>query len=63
MRALQNIPSETGIHYSCTFAISKKDIPGLKSKLLEYIKEQREDIGKSGAEDVFCFNCDLFESY
>lgn len=63
MRALQNIPNEAGIHYTCTFAISKKSVPGLKSKLLEYIKEQREDIGKSGAEEVYCFNCDLFESF
>lgn len=60
MRALQKI-QEDGIHYTSTFSISKKDIPILKTQLLEFIKKQRETIGKSGTEEVYCFNCDLFE--
>ena len=61
MRALQKIQEEEGIHYTATFSVSKKDIPVLKSHLLEFIKKQREMIGNSGAEEIVTFNCDLFE--
>lgn len=63
MRALLKVQEEEGIHYTGTFSISKKDIPQLKSHLLEFIKKQREIIGASGAEEVYCFNCDLFSPY
>lgn len=61
MRAIQKVYEENGIHYTATFSIAKKDIAVLKSQLLEFIKKQRETIGKSGSEEVYCFNCDLFE--
>ena len=61
MRAMQKIQEEEGIHYTATFSISKKDIPILKKQLLDFIKKQRETIGDSGADEVLCFNCDLFE--
>jgi uncharacterized protein (TIGR02147 family) len=63
MRALLKVQEDEGIHYTGTFSISKKDIPQLKSHLLEFIKKQREIIGNSGAEEVYCFNCDLFLPY
>jgi uncharacterized protein (TIGR02147 family) len=61
MRALQKVQEDEGIHYTAAFSISKKDIPVLKSQLLEFIKKQREVIGASGVEEVYCFNCDLFD--
>lgn len=61
MRALQKIQEDDGIHYTATFSISKKDVPLLKSQLLEFIKKQRNVIGASGVEEVYCFNCDLFD--
>lgn len=63
MRALSKIQDEEGIHYTGTFAISKKDIPKLRLHLLEFIKNQRQIIGSSGSEEVYCFNCDLFSPY
>ena len=36
IRALQKV-NEDGIHYTATFSISKKEIPILKSQLLEFI--------------------------
>ena len=63
MRALLKVQEEDGIHYTGAFSISKKDIPKLKNHLLEFIKKQRETIGASGAEEVYCFNCDLFLPY
>ena len=61
MRAIQKVYDESGIHYTATFSISKKDIPVLKSHLLEFIKRQRETISNSGTEEIYCFNCDFFE--
>ncbi len=60
MRALQKVQEDDGIHYTAAFSISKKEIPILKSQLLEFIKKQREVIAASGTEEVYCFNCDLF---
>jgi uncharacterized protein (TIGR02147 family) len=62
MKALQKITDENGIHYTSTFTISKKDVAFLKSQLLDFIKKQRDSIGSSGSEAVYCFNCDFFES-
>jgi uncharacterized protein (TIGR02147 family) len=61
MRAIQKVQEDNGIHYTAAFSLSKKDIPVLKAQLLDFIKKQREVIGASGTEEVYCFNCDLFD--
>lgn len=62
IHAVQSISKTSGIHYTSTFTISKKDFNKLKSELLTFIEKQRVHIGKSGTEEIYCFNCDLFES-
>lgn len=63
MRALHHISDNEGIHYSSTFSVSKKDISKMKKHLLDFINDQRNLIGNSGSEEIYCFTCDFFESY
>jgi transcription initiation factor IIE alpha subunit len=48
------------VHYTSTFAISKKDIPQLRDDLFKFIENQRNLISNSGPEEVVNFCCDFF---
>ena len=53
-------PKDLDYHFSSIVTMSKKDIPALKEKILDCIKEFRTVIKDSKEEDLFCYTFDLF---
>ncbi len=59
--ASQRANKEDDVHYTTAFSISKKDMPVLKTDILDFIKSQRKIVHNSGTEQAFAFCLDFFE--
>lgn len=57
---IQSSPSQSGLHYSVVFSISRKDAEKLNSRILALIDELKAVIEPSENEDLMCFLCDYF---
>lgn len=59
-KAMEFAQSGESIHYTNVFSLSREDWPKLKRILLDFIEKKRQFVHNSGADDIYCFCCDLF---
>ncbi|MBL7671673.1 MAG: TIGR02147 family protein [Bdellovibrionaceae bacterium] len=61
LKSVEDVNDRGSIHYTTLFSLSVEDWDTLRKQLLSFIDKQRDQIHKSGAEDIYCFCCDLFQ--
>jgi uncharacterized protein (TIGR02147 family) len=63
MKAVEQSNDSKSVHYSNVFSMAKKDWEELRQTLVSFIEKQRDFIHASGADDLYCFCCDLFSPF
>lgn len=61
LKSLEDVNDKHSVHYTTLFSLSLEDWDLLRKQLLSFIEKQRDQIHKSGAEEVYCFCCDLYQ--
>jgi uncharacterized protein (TIGR02147 family) len=61
LKSIDSVNDKRAIHYTTLFSLSKNDWENLREQLLSFIGKQRDFIHASGAEEMYCFCCDLFQ--
>lgn len=61
LRSIEDVNNKHSVHYTTLFSLNVGDWDILRKQLLSYIEQQRDQIHKSGSEEVYCFCCDLFQ--
>lgn len=61
LKSVEDVNNKNAIHYTTLFSLSENDWKDLQAQLIKYIDKQRDFIHDSGAEEMYCFCCDLFK--
>lgn len=63
LNAISEIKHENSFNRTYVFTLNKNDVPIFKSRLLKLIRKQMDFVHQSEPpEEMYCFNCDFFES-
>lgn len=61
LKSVEDVNNKSALHYTMLFSLSKKDWETLRATLLNFIEKERDFIHDSGADEMYCFCCDLFQ--